>query len=253
MTQSSLPTRLKKEPLIDAVFEMRVEAAAPLTSLLPGLLRAQLSGGEALVPARTQLAAIPDELRNADPQLRYAALLTMDWGAFRILVGDRMVAVGSKLPYPGWGKFRDAIRELMRILTESKLVTSIERYSVKYVDFIEAASLEQQVKTLNWSVNIGGRSLQSEVATVKSEFAIDGFQTIITVQTGAVANLRGVSGAKGLVLDVDSIFNAEGLSPNAFFAEIDERINRIHASNKQIFFDCLTPATLDLLEPEYGG
>ncbi|WP_322469251.1 TIGR04255 family protein [Hydrogenophaga sp. SNF1] len=253
MTQTQLPTRLKKEPLIDAVFEMRVEAAAPLASLLPGLFRASLIEGEKLVPSRTQLASLPDEIRNADPQLRYGALVTMEWGLFRILVGDHMVAVGCKLPYPGWAKFREAISHVVKVLVDSKLVKVVDRYSVKYVDLIESDSLNAQIGSLNWSINIGGRQLSSEVAMLRSEFKIDDFQTIITVQTGAVVSSPIKQGVRGLILDVDSIFNSHRLAADEFLSQLGQRIDAIHSSNKRTFFECLTGATVESLEPEYGG
>jgi uncharacterized protein (TIGR04255 family) len=252
-TDGPLPSRLKKEPLIDAIFEIRVKNEAPLSSLLPGVLRNELVGGQAIVPERTPAASIPDQFRNSDPQLVYAALLTMQWDKYKILIGDRMVAIACLLPYPGWVEFRQAIQSVMTVLKKAGLVAEVERYSLKYVDLIPGETLADQVKALDWHVNIGGHVVAEEVATLRSEFRIDEYQTIISVQTGAVVNFHGKGTAGGLILDVDSIYNRASMRMEEFMASIADRIDAIHASNKRVFFKCLSAEALKALEPDYAN
>ena len=41
------------------------------------------------------------------------------------------------------------------------------------------------------------------------------------------------------------------VSLSQFIEDISDRLDGIHAENKAMFFECLTPATLEELEPSY--
>ena len=47
------------------------------------------------------------------------------------------------------------------------------------------------------------------------------------------------------------ICKASELPLTQFIENISDRLDGIHAENKAMFFECLTPATLEELEPSY--
>ena len=116
----SLPTRLRKEPLIDAVFEVRFPGAFRAGSLLPGMLFAGLDGDKKSDPL--PCSQIPQAIRDADVNLKYAPLNRIDWGSYFVNVGDRSVSVSSKYPYAGWSKFKPAIMMVMEILKNTGVI-----------------------------------------------------------------------------------------------------------------------------------
>src|SRR5215216_8126973 len=73
MTTQPLPTKLRKEPLVDAVFEIRFSASIPATSVLPGFFFAKLGTPQWKVD-RLPVADLPSQIRSADPNLRYQPL-----------------------------------------------------------------------------------------------------------------------------------------------------------------------------------
>ena len=75
-----LPKKLKKEPLIDAVFEVRFTSAFPAGGVLPGLLFGNLDGDKKI--EQLPLLQLPQVIRDADPNLRFAPLSRLDWGNF---------------------------------------------------------------------------------------------------------------------------------------------------------------------------
>jgi uncharacterized protein (TIGR04255 family) len=129
-----LPTKLAKEPLLDAVFEVRFSKSTELASLLPGYLFARLEGLSGVVEP-LPASQMPRAIREADPtsQLIHAPLVRMQWRQFAVLIGDVSVAIACKLPYPGWASFRPAIEELLRCAVDTKVVGQVQRYSLKYV------------------------------------------------------------------------------------------------------------------------
>lgn len=80
-----------------------------------------------------------------EPNLRFAPLSKLEWKQFYINIGDRSVSIGFKHPYPGWNTFRVAIIKVIQSLQSAKFIKSIERYSLKYIDLLPAANLDEQV------------------------------------------------------------------------------------------------------------
>ena len=100
---------------------------------------ANLTGGATI--ERLPIADLPKQIRDSDPNLRYAPTIRMQWQKFLLLLSDQSVAVGCKLPYPGWGEFRSAIMRTLDIIGDTNVVERVERYSLKYVDILESSDL----------------------------------------------------------------------------------------------------------------
>ena len=129
-----LPSKLGKEPLVTVLFEIRFTAKLALSNILPGILFSKL-GCENIEP--TPHAQIPEQIRRADPNLKYLPLVALKWQRYQVLVGDSSVVLSCDIPYLGWTDFRTHILSLINELEQTKLISEVERYSLKYVDVIE--------------------------------------------------------------------------------------------------------------------
>src|SRR5947208_14988444 len=98
-----MPNQLGKSPLVEAIFEMRFEAAAPAAGdLLPGLLYSAMKNQyPQVIPL--PLGSIPREIRDKTADLLYQPSHRLANGAHSIQVGDRVLTVNA-LAYPGWAK-----------------------------------------------------------------------------------------------------------------------------------------------------
>ncbi len=250
---SQLPTKLGKEPLIDVVFECRFMASIPASDILPGVFynHFNTSSGANIKSERLFASQLPEVLRNSDPNLKYSALLKIELEKFNILIGDQSIAISCKLPYPGWTAFKGHIVESISVLIQSKIVTGIERYSLKYVDIIPIEDLSQQVKSLDWLVKIGPHTLAKEVTGLRIEIPINDFLQIVSVQTGSAISFTNGEQKNGLVLDVDTIKVVSISSLEEFNNSMPALLESIHDANKEMFFRCLTKETITLLEPSY--
>lgn len=252
MDGKKLPTRLGKEPLIDAIFELRFNSSAPASNILPGALYAHLgSGGRNVIVQRLPVAQIPEEIRRTDLNLQYAPIIKMDCDQYAVLISDGSILVSCKLPYRGWQFFRQTIGEIVKEVEKVGLVNSIVRYSVKYVDIIPYSDLRKQVGGLEWNVQVGGHQLSAEIASVRVEIPRRDFLHIVSIQTGAVVEIQGRPRVEGVIVDVDTICRVNETPFATFLSEMPSRLEEIHAENKEVFFDCLTPETLMELEPVY--
>lgn len=244
-----LPAKLGKEPLIDAVFELRFSGSTPASVVLPGLLFSNLSGEKKIesLPA----SQLPRAIRDGDPNLRFAPLSRLDWEGYFVNIGDQVISVSSKYPYQGWANFKSAIIKVMNVLSTSSIINGVERYSMKYVDLLTAMNDRQKVSLINFDVSIANHKLTEEPFQLRIEIPRDGFINAVQVVSSAQAVLHNGKVMDGLVVDVDSFRKQDGISIQKVMEDFEEKLDAIHSTNKSIFFDCLRPETIESLDPKY--
>jgi uncharacterized protein (TIGR04255 family) len=245
-----LPTKLHKEPLMDAVFEIRFSTLIPGSSILPGIYFDKLDGEKRI--EQLSVASIPKQIRDTDPNLQFAPLMRVYWNDFIILIGDRSVAVACGLPYPGWVKFKETILRVVEILGAVGTIQEIQRYSLKYVDIISGKNIEERIASVNLHVRLGDHCLEKDNFQFRIEILsgqyINAIQ-IISSAVGMTANKK--TSTEGLVIDVDTICNIDSQKLVEFSPDLSEKLDQIHRENKVMFFNCLAPTTLTALEPTY--
>ena len=135
MTQV-MPKKLRKSPLLEALFEVRfvplVEGAG---DVLPGLIFGRLRSKYARVE-QLPAAAVPRTVERVRRALVYQASHRLHGSnGASIQVGDRVAAV-STTAYPGWEVFRSMVLELLGVLRETSLVKVVERFSFRYINML---------------------------------------------------------------------------------------------------------------------
>ena len=86
-----LPTKLKKEPIVDAVFEIRFKSVAPVSMILPGVFFSRLDGEKTL--SELPAAQIPKHVRDIDPNLQFAPTQQIQWNGFVISFSDKSIVI----------------------------------------------------------------------------------------------------------------------------------------------------------------
>jgi len=255
MPTRPLPTKLRNEPLVDAVFEVRFSSTVPASSILPGILFSHLKTHPQI--DRLPAADVPPQIRNVNPVFRSQPLMRLHWDDhFLILIGDYHLGLGCKMPYPGWKNFKPHILELIEVLQRNQVAEKIERYSLKYVGVIAGKDLSEQIGRIKLNLQFGDYSLdyslREEPFTIRVEMKRDALLHI--VQLGAPTTVTQMDGrqlATGLLIDIDSICEQNTSDITKFVAELPDGLEDIHTRNKEIFFGLLTPETLAYLEPSY--
>lgn len=245
-----LPIRLNKEPLIDVLFECRFSTSHPMSNILPGIFYNSFQGEEKKLEKLPQLE-IPDFLRRNDPNLKYAPLVKVKMPYYSILVGDSSISISCNLPYRGWGSFKEIIKKVIDILRNTKLIDSIERFSLKYVDFIENLKSIDHDKIVNLNININGYDIKNEFYQLRMDVPLEDHICIIQVISKANISIQGKSEKNGIVVDIDTIKNVNNSSLEEFELDLDKKLEKMHLINKKMFFGCLSMETIDSLEPEY--
>src|SRR5262245_16365579 len=110
----SLPTKLKNDAIVEAVFELRFTCGLP-SELVIGRLAA-LSVVQGFDAQRLPTADIPELLRQQDANLRYqpSLQLTQTMPSRMARLGGSLISYHVLAPYPGWTVFSGVIRTLVR-------------------------------------------------------------------------------------------------------------------------------------------
>lgn len=246
-----LPTKLGKEPLIDVVCAVTFEADASASAMLPGLLLARHPDKQPTIES-LPAAQIPQIFRDQDLNLRNAPLMriVMD-ERFPILIGDRTLAVSCKMPYAGWGAFKEAILSVFSVLEAASFIKKIERHSLKYVDLFVNQDVPSSLSRFNLKLQVAGRVLDQEMTTLRTEIKEPPFLHAATILSPATVQHSDGAKVIGSVVDVDTHRLQEFSIVKDFTQQLPELLEQIHSSNKAFFFDLLSDTGLKELEPRY--
>lgn len=246
---TKLPKVLKQEPLIDALFEVRLEGATALADILPGFLFHELEPKPTI--KRLPAAELPQPIRAADPNLQFTAIQRLEWDKYYISVGDRNIQISCKLPYPKWPDFKKTILDITERIASVGIINKVLRYSVKYVNLIEAPTPSEQLKKINMAITLGDIKVDADRVKVQVHREEQDIVHILSVTNSAISTPHGGKELVGVVVDIDSIRNVGSLDFTDFAASLEPGLEQLRQANKEKFFGCLHDATIEEMGPIY--
>lgn len=223
--------------------------APQLADLLPGALFGQLTPKPTL--QRLPAAEIPQPIRDQDPNLAFSPVIRLDWDKFTISFGDRNLVIACKLPYPKWPDFKDAILAIVAKVAQVGIAGPVERFSVKYVNLIQAPTLADQIAKINLAVRVGDVEAKDDNLSIQVHRNEGDTLHIMSVLTGAQGRIPDGKIVFGVVVDIDSIRTAHFPDFGAFAAKLEPAVESLRQANKIKFFSCLTEATINEMGPKY--
>jgi len=242
-----LPAKLNKTPLVDAMFELRFEShIEAVGDLLPGMLYAAYEGQYSEIES-LPLSRMPRDLRKKDPLLTYAAHNQLAGKRNILRIGDRVVILSIIWPYPGWQVFVNDILDLVNKLQQTKLIKSLNRFSLRYINVIESKT-DKQLSLLNTKIEIGGEPVSEKGFQLRFEDHTDDFLTILKIVPDTFAKVKEANEYGGILIDIDTI---QEISGNSFWDNTKEHLNTCHEVLKNHFYSLLLPDTLKSLGPSY--
>lgn len=246
--ENNIPLRLRKEPMIEAVWEIRFASTKPsVADLLPGIMFQDL---REKYPNITRLPAadIPALIAESDPKLRYVPKIRLEGGNEAVQIGEHVVSLNCRRPYSGWKLFSESIRAVVKTLSDTGLIDRLERFSLRYVNLIELHQ-PPSLSCLNLEMKMGGYEMDTRPVQLRTEIKEGDLIHIVQIGSPAEASIPGESGRhRGLLLDIDSI---RQMRENESWPDIESQLDGVHLSSKKMFFGLLTPETTDKLGAEY--
>lgn len=244
-----IPKKLKKEPIIEALWELRFETEPNFVEIIPGMLFSHLKNRySSLVIKKLPTNFIPSEIREIDPNLKYAPSVRIEAmnAPFIWQVGERVFTFNNKRPYAGWNKFLEEIKFLSETFEKLNLFKSVEKISLRYIDLIENEILHD-LSGLRVAINIEEWKVKDERVSLLVEKVDDKFKYII--QIVRPINIVIESRMAGTIIDIE----VELIDRNNSISELINRyINTMHDKIKEIFFRwILSNEIISKLEPEW--
>ena len=245
---SRIPKRLKKEPLIEAIWQVQFESPGA-GDVLPGLLYAALRKDHPKLQLhRLPAADFPAIVAQMDPNLRLAAKVRLEEpeGSFLWQVGDRVATLNCRKPYAGWAAFREAIISLTKVVEESGLVEQPLRHSLRYIDLL-ALDDAPDLSALQLSMKLGGHAVNKLPVQIRLELPDGGVNHIIQIATPAQVQLPEGQ-QTGSVVDLETFPGARA----ANWEGVRNQLDTLHQKSKRLFFEhLLTAEAIEKMEPEY--
>ncbi len=244
-----LPTRLAKDPIVEATFEYRFEGkVGAVGDLLQGVIYPKLRDRFPKVQ-RNPLAAFGAAFAD-EPTMKYQPRIVLFAENNAVAIGDRSIAITCRRPYIGWQAFKPLILEVLGLARSADVVGKTERISMKYVNLLESASLKDQFSLVHYRSSLGRRpyELTDLLTYTRTELKNNDLVSIVELAADSIANLP-TGPLKGLLITVDTILS----EPRDLLANPESHLERVHQAEKEVFFDVLTDAAIESMVPEWEG
>lgn len=244
-----LPIRLTQSPIIDAVFDIRIDTDQSMAILFPGQILQKYPGAKFI---KLPTYGIPEELMKSNPYMKYTATvrIELDDGCV-FLCGEKMLAVGYSSPYPGWEKFSKKILEVLEFLSVSTVSKKVERIAIKYVDFIDKGVGKSFSTISTFAVSLNGDDLTEKDFAFRVASSADRVNYVLQLTSNVTINNR-----IGFVIDTDTVldhrqyYGRAEVYPKDLMSNFDG-VEYLHNQAKQVFFSTISEEGLQLLGAEY--
>lgn len=241
-----LPLRLEGDTISEVVFEIRFEpAVADTADLLPGLLFPSLKSTYPKL-IRLPAAEIPAQLRQQQPNLMYRALHALQGRRKRVMVGDRVIGLSVNRPYPGWSGLTNLIHEVLEAAKTTSAISRIERAALRYTNVIRLRDNLADLSPLKLRFELGPFQHRGDGTKLRAEISHNECLGVVQVIANATVTTPEGDSMSGLVLDID-VHATDDLGN--FWADSTPIIERLHQTEKEIFFGLLTEESITQLGP----
>jgi uncharacterized protein (TIGR04255 family) len=239
-----IPKRLKRNPIIDAVAEVRFTSSLPSEAII-GLVYENVKEkfGQ---PKSLPILQLPAALREKDPNLRYQACYRFDKPGNVLLVGPHNIAL-STVPYTDWAGATPLLSELLTKVDQIKLFQSVDRIGLRYVNFFERLNIFEHI-TL--SIEINKQSIAARTIVLRTEAEVDGFKVITNVTNTAESSTAGEK-KDGSLLDIDIVKERPELRGASLPSELLRLFTEANQLADDAFFGLVKEPLFARFEPEY--
>src|ERR1700678_3879574 len=127
-----VPKKLKNDAIVEAIFEVRFDAAT-IPEILFGRL-ADYAPWKGFTQRRLPAYEIPAPLRQADPTLRFQAVVELSSKQRSVRIGPQVISYHRTVPYVGWERFHLELTEMINGLFQTAGSPIIRRLGLRYLN-----------------------------------------------------------------------------------------------------------------------
>ncbi len=202
--------RLKQDGIVEALFEIRFE-----TPVVPEAVIGRLTDAQAwaeYAPTRLSTADIPQQVRAAEPSLRFAPSYELARHGELIRVGSNILSYHRIAAYPGWAGHQPALKLLVDTLFASLSQITPIRLGLRYINALNGAEhLVASPADLALTLQVGETDPFSPAAFALNYRRQSSLSHIEQVQvaTPDYVQSNGTNRVFAVIVDID-VFTPEG-------------------------------------------
>ncbi|MCS7153880.1 MAG: TIGR04255 family protein [Bacteroidia bacterium] len=250
MKQGAIPRRLRKEPLIEAIWQGFFEhSAEPMVGeIATGILYEKLKQDDpAWTLHRLPAAEVPPSLVAYEPSLRFIVKYRIQKAQAPILyqIGDRALTVNCQRPYVGWNDFKRSIQALIDTLKNVRTLSPPTLHGLRYIDFISEQYITSE-QDFQFRLEVGEYALSQGTFAVRVELEHAGCRHILQITRPTQVRF-GEETDRGVLIDLDT-----RLAQPGSWEQVAAQLDKLHDASKSLFFqEILGESLIQRLEPEY--
>jgi uncharacterized protein (TIGR04255 family) len=242
-----IPKKLKHDAIVEALFEIRFSSAM-IPEIFVGRL-ADFSPWKGLQQNRLPASELPETIRQADANLRYAPIIELrdPKGARSIRIGAHVLSYHQLTPYVGWAAFKPELENVIHALFSRSEDTRIQRLGFRYVNAVTADHHGiTQVGDLDLSISVAGDPVPDKV---NLNFTVDlANEAHCTVRIATPHFISGKLPANTTaVIDVD-VFTRDPLRAKMDDVAVKQWLDFAHDQEKNQFFRLFRHETIERLK-----
>jgi uncharacterized protein (TIGR04255 family) len=240
-----LPRKLKKDPIIEALLEVRFDGRELLPELVVGKL-ASHSQWSGFAAQRLPVADIPAPIRKHDPNFQYQPVLELRGreNTRVVKIGERVFSYHALAPYPGWPTFQQELSNAIEFVFGAVDQFAATRFGFRYINAFTLEHFVADVTALNFEVTVAEKPLRAPM-NLNYELIL-GEQHITIVRLASKQFVQGVAANATAFLDID-VFTPQGFTSS----KVDQAktwVTDAHTFLEDEFFRMLTKDLKDKLE-----
>ncbi|HYX05938.1 MAG TPA: TIGR04255 family protein [Bacteroidales bacterium] len=237
-----LPKSIEPCPIIESIIELRFLTNEPDDAIF-GLFHREIRDQFNEVN-KLPILDLPEKVRKAESNLKFKPYYKFSNTEFDINLGPRVISIIKKEPYSGWKKFSNTATNMVKVLKELDIVTSLERLGLRYINFFDYDVYEK----VDVKLTLGGENFIKNDTLIKNTYKMSGYD--VTLQLSNSSTLKNDDKIRnGSVLDIDVSLKSLRVS---FLTEPQNELNDIHTTEKEIFFNLLKEEfVINNLNPKY--
>jgi uncharacterized protein (TIGR04255 family) len=246
----SLPKKLNPDNLKDTLVEIRYTQGIP-QELMLGFASSILAPlGYLYLPVPNQNINIA---LNNNQQVAFG--LENNSGGFFIKDDIRIQFVANQIffncladRYVGWEKYFQTISGIISDLFDKEAIKDFNRVSIKYISEFKDIDIYQGIKG---TIDISNTGLKLDNSILRLVDESGNLKTYVTLTNKAKRISPSPQGQTIIEASLIDISIYETFNPVSDLDILRNKLNRIHAKQKEIFFGLINNDFLDKLNPEY--
>lgn len=241
---SSIPKKLSKCPLVDALIEIRFEASVPNSAVF-GMIYSHLKDNFPGNIINLPVSQLPEQIREKDPNLKFRPLYRIESSKVILQIGTNVISVSSIIPYIGWNELSSNAEKVIDVLIKNEIINRVTRLGHRYINFFSEDVLPKLELYLKKGDTISKDHFENTY--IRTTIVENNFTNLIQIMNDAHYGSGNSNVQEGSIIDIDSFCEYEG---DSFLVNYKDELLKSHKSEKKVFFSLLNRELIESLEPE---